>query len=304
MLTGSRRYSKLPSITWQNNRKSFFFHIECARDLPSGPGKSSKIHPWHRHLVSGCVRFCQPRLKFLGERSDYVSAVKEFLKSNADFTNCVICPLGDAKDSGQIVAYLVADTGISPISLKDALEKCQPILFVDDFVGSGGQSKRILSDWFGESDDSNLNEGRRLTLIPEQQEKLRSVPLAFVFAAGWKTGADDFASACSTHGLKAKTYVHHADDVMPTIFNQGLEQMDGFQAFLERSKHVGRALLGAKHATWPPEKLDDRLLGYGNKGLLITFPFNTPSQSLTALWEDGLCDGLPWTPLLPRRPKS
>jgi hypothetical protein len=52
------------------------------------------------------------------------------------------------------------------------------------------------------------------------------------------------------------------------------------------------------------EWCSERALGYGNQAFLVLFPYNAPSQSLTALWATGDVDGAPWSPLFPRRKKT
>jgi len=44
-----------------------------------------------------------------------------------------------------------------------------------------------------------------------------------------------------------------------------------------------------------------RLLGYGNRGLLLASTYNTPAATLSCLWKENR-PAVEWTPLLPRRP--
>ena len=238
----------------------------------------------------------------LYDRTDYVNALLAFRRSNTDFADAVLCPLGDAKDSGQIVAYLGGSV-IVPQSLDVALQSGRPIVFVDDFIGSGSQVLTILADWFS-SEDRPLAEASRKALTTIQQQQIRDVPLAFVFAAGWMGGATKLRATCQETGLKETIFVQFADGAIPSILNQGLDDYPGFDKFVDHSRKTAEALLRLDHPDWSEEILEQRLLGYGNQGLLITFPFNTPSQTLTTLWAGGRVEGLQWTPLLPRRPKK
>ncbi len=47
-----------------------------------------------------------------------------------------------------------------------------------------------------------------------------------------------------------------------------------------------------------------RALGYGNDAFLVLFGYNTPTQTLTCIWKDGMYEGVPWMALFPRRPKQ
>jgi hypothetical protein len=73
------------------------------------------------------------------------------------------------------------------------------------------------------------------------------------------------------------------------------------QALIERCETIGDTLARATGgqaqcpAPWVWEPRPPKL---------ITFPYNTPSQALTCLWERGTVGGRPWTPLLPRRRKK
>ena len=48
----------------------------------------------------------------------------------------------------------------------------------------------------------------------------------------------------------------------------------------------------------------DRSFGYGNRAMLVAFPYNVPSQTLTCIWKQGVVNGAEWFPLIARRKKT
>lgn len=74
--------------------------------------------------------------------------------------------------------------------------------------------------------------------------------------------------------------------------------------FLEQAGAIGEQLLQANEPEWPPEKVAERKLGYGNRGMLLFFPYNAPSQTLTCMWATGQVDGEVWEPIVRRRKKT
>lgn len=98
--------------------------------------------------------------------------------------------------------------------------------------------------------------------------------------------------------------VHINDKNIPTV--ESILAKDGFdqdhlRQFREASDHIGRGLLSEDGRS--PEWVEEKTFGYGNTGSLVVTSYNTPTVTLTSLWKDGIVDGVPWRPLLPRRKK-
>lgn len=242
------------------------------------------------------------KIRLIG-RAEFSAAVNTFIAANTEFADSVLVPLGDAKDSGSVVAYLVQDTKLTTLSLVQALSQDKPIIFVDDCIGSGGQTENILADWFDAPKEADLGEGQRQTLTAEQQTKLRTSRIGFVFSTGFSAGAERLKAVCGKQSMTAKVHVGLPETELPTLFDDDLRSHVSHSSFVERCQAVARDLFKTTHPNWDESKLTERLLGYGNKGLLITFSYNTPSQTLTCVWSNGNWRGLEWTPLLLRRPK-
>jgi len=268
---------------------------------------SERIKLWasqfeEQPLVAHAIRVAE-KIKIIG-RTDFSAAVNQFTGENVEFRNGVVVPLGDPKDSGSVVAYFTQDTGLESVDLDRALSENRPVIFVDDCIGSGGQSENILRDWFGEPKQSALGEDRRQKLSTEQQATLRKLPVAFVFSNGLSVGACRLRELCAEYSINARVHLQLTETDVPTLFDNDLQTYESHSVFVERCKAISRDLFKQTHPDWNQTKIEERLLGYGNKGLLVTFPYNTPSQTLTCVWSRGTWRGLPWTPLLIRRLKK
>ena len=243
------------------------------------------------------------KIRLLGRR-DAVRAVKTFLDNNPDFKGGAAVPIGEIKDSGPSVAYFVGDVpGVELMDLDQALESKRAIIWVDDFIGSGNQASGIVQVLFGETPSAGLREARRTTLTTEQRQALRDSKIGFVFSAGWQDGAAKLRNATEKLGLASIIEIGLRDADLPTIHDgQCITDSGKRREFIDFCAEVANHILSdTKHdESWRRE----RVIGYGNRGLLITFPYNTPSQSLTCLWRGGNFRNLPWKPLLPRRQKK
>lgn len=299
----------------------------AAYDVPDvdniGAGKKvdrARIISWLRqfeqdHRIECAIR-CLEAVKII-RRADTVSALKGFIDKNPEFHGSPVIGFGDAKDSGVIQAYLAGDALESHISRiatlsQESLRRTPPthILFVDDFIGSGGQSKDVLAAGLGiQQMRQDLSEQREL-FSDKENELLRSAKCGFVFSAGWKEGAENLRSAAEEMGINAHVHLGLSDPQLPCIAlkpDQFLsqEQIDEFRVFCEET---GRQLILSSSEETDPTKLqlkaDQRWLGYGNKGLLVASSVNTPTQTWTMLWSGGKAHDLDWMPLLPRRKKK
>lgn len=252
-------------------------------------------------------------------RGDTVDAVKSFINAEPDFQGALVVPFGSARDSGAIHGYFAADLKGTLISecmtLEDAFQqqiRDRPIIFLDDFVGSGGQSRDILAAGFGRPDlRAQLGEDRNL-FSADIQGFLRAAKLGFVFTAAWDDGLAEVTKITGELELDAKVFRHLGENEIPFLeqvlsdFTEN--QRDGF---IKRSHDIGAALIRSESAQRLGEddetyaiRIAGRALGYGNRGMLLASPFNVPTQTFTPLWAWGNVAGVRWSPLLPRRKKK
>lgn len=237
------------------------------------------------------------------QRGDTKAALTKFAEDNPDFAGATIVILGGMQDSSVVQAYYsrdVPDVYPKVKTLREAAESNidAPIVFLDDFIGSGSQAKDIFGQWFDLEalKQSRLEEKREL-FGTKELEYLQSRKVGFVFVAGWADGAEAISEISTELGIDSKVHIHITDDDIPFAFEEGKNS-----AFREVCADIGAQLL--KSSGKSEEKVLDRALGYGNRGMLLVSRYNVPSQVLTCLWHDGHVDGARWLPLLTRRPKK
>lgn len=280
-----------------------------------------RIYTWLRQFDSDdnidCALALLQDFRML-TRDDTVAALKTFIEGHGEFRGGIVVPLGDPKDSGAIHAYFSADLQGGHISECLTLEqaaktgKGRPIIFIDDFVGSGGQVRSMFGIAFGQPQlGKDLGEQRSI-FGDDIRDYLRKNKLAFVFTAGWDGGVSSVAQVMRELSLDAVVYRHLGEDKIP-FMDTSLAPFDEEirTSFRERCREVGKALMAyeaqeaAKLSRKQPsaEALTQRELGYGNRGMLLATPFNVPTQTLTAMWATGPVDDLDWAPLMARRKK-
>lgn len=250
-------------------------------------------------------------------RDDLNQALATFLPQHPEFKDSWVAPFGTAKDSGSIQAYFAGDARLRGLvadlgGLGDYVSRGvkRPVIFVDDVIGSGGQACDVLAAMMGR-DDLRRDLGEKREKLPaDQAAALRDVPVAFLFVAGWQAGIEEVRQICPKLGLKAEVFALLTDENLPfadrvLAADPPIPSADA-AAFLRRCTEIGEQLIRSEPRDKPLDesKVAQRALGYGNRGMLVVTPFNVPSHTLTALWLDGTVDGLPWSPLFPRRKKT
>ncbi len=256
-----------------------------------------------------CAMALLESLRILG-REDTRRALASFAEQNPQFQGATISVLGGYKDSSAIQAYLSRD--LEEIFPRTATveEACSrgydaPIVFLDDFIGSGGQATDIVGTWFEmpELTQPGLQE-KRLPFRKEEQRYLRDRPVGFAFLAGWDDGVGALRTAAQTAGLDATVYTEICEDNIPFAFENCLNGFDREVVirFRDKCREVGEELL--RNEGKAEDKVQSRALGYGNRAMLLASRYNVPTQSLTCLWKSGKVGGIDWHALLSRREKK
>jgi hypothetical protein len=140
---------------------------------------------------------------------------------------------------------------------------------------------------------------------PKLAADLKGRRTGFAFVYGTPGGKERLGSELATSGIRPRIYVHQDDTVLPKAFSGGAVKYsspDAAGRFQSRCGEIGRQLLESQQV--PPERVAQRVLGYGNSAYLVAFPYNVPTATLTLLWSEGKADGIDWMPLLPRRKKK
>lgn len=238
-------------------------------------------------------------------------AIRRFMTSHPEFKGAYVCQFGSPKDSSAIVTYYASDVRAEfefeidhlPVALASSE---RPILFIDDFISSGGQARSIILTWLGLEAEAPVKEDRGPPLEVRLRDELKRRKLGFLFVCGQKEGAEELSGELKKRELDGVVVVDREAANLPCAFTGDfLPTPEKREAFKAHCATVGRALLktGTGKAR-SDEWVAQRALGYGNLGFLIAFPYNTPTQTLTVLWCGGQIDGWQWQPLIPRRTKE
>ena len=184
------------------------------------------------------------------------------------------------------------------------------VIFLDDFIGSGGQSKDVLAAGLG-VEDLRADFGEERSLFGAKEiDFLKSAKVGFVFAAGWSDGKRELEAGTAALEIDEKVHINLSEEELPFFDLEAddvLEksEIEDFKSFCEA---VGRDLILARQRNPTSEeseaKANNRHSGYGNRGLLVCSTSNTPTQSVTLIWASGQHNDLDWMPLLPRRNKK
>ena len=280
--------------------------------------RRERIERWLRQFEDedhvDCALRLLPKIKML-TRNDTVRAVRSFVNSNPKFQGGIVVPFGDARDSSAIQTYFSGDVEGTHVSKLMTLQEAAssnsatPIIFVDDFLGSGGQTRDILAKGFGiPSLAARLGEQRSL-FGSDVQHFLKTVKVGFVFTAAWSKGLESLRSVAKKLEINATVFAHLTDPDLPFAFDCCFEGVDSakVESFRTKCQEIGRALaeqMSRGKGSSASKKASERALGYGNRGMLLTSPFNVPTQTLTAIWGTGFVNGAQWEPLMARRKKT
>ena len=246
------------------------------------------------------------RIRILS-RDDTHAALRSFAKKHPEFVGATIIPFGDLKDSGVIQGYL--SRGLEDIfphltTVEKAAEVGgdAPVVFVDDFIGSGKQASDVIGTWFDDDDlkKSELGEAR-FAFQERERTFLKNRPVGFVFVAGWDDGLARIKEAAEKVGINATVDVFIPESEIPFAFN-GEGRSAASLAFERESQKIGESLLAARGKD--EEKQKERALGYGNRAMLLASRLNVPTQTLTSFWMDGTHDGVDWHALIRRKDKN
>ncbi|HYR61007.1 MAG TPA: hypothetical protein VEM37_06580 [Nitrospiraceae bacterium] len=275
---------------------------------------TSRLRDWVRQfesesLVDGALRIAE-KLKLIG-RTEIVESLRSFIRSNTEFEGAFVCQLGTPKDSSAIATYYAQDIAkyhrLKVISLNEALEAPPtiPILFLDDFIGQGSTAVTAIESMLGVPASVDLRQSKGKPLDAALQDALRARPLAFIFAAGNINGKETLEQRAKALGLTVKVNLHLTEDKLPHAFTPGVfSSPEQETSFKEKCEEVAKDLHNDGDPKHDSAWAETKLLGYGNSGLLVAFPYNTPSQTLTCIWKSGQYHGRPWMPLLLRRKKE
>jgi HD superfamily phosphohydrolase len=300
--------------TFSNLRRQYQEPMGPVDEASRGQMALERTNLWLRQFETDedvdCALFLLSQFKLLN-RTDMTHGLRRFLSQHEAFKNGWSVPFGDVKDSSSVTAYFSGDVGLRIGTVEEHLDNAgaaAPIVFVDDFIGSGSQATDILAAWFNRADLRKHLGEQRDALTPELQQHLRKVPLAFTFTAGWDAGVGALQATCSALGLNATVHCDLKEADLP-FAKDVLEAQYGTERtsrFLAKCKAVGQQLVRSEQRKepMPADLVEQRALGYGGRAMLLASIVNVPTQTLTAIWLEGQVDGATWMPLLRRRKKT
>jgi len=234
------------------------------------------------------------------DRRSFIDAIGGFMETpvgSTQFGHAALVPLGSPKDGASVASYWVGDVqqyypSLEVMSLSSALATERPIILVDDIIQHGTTVDESLSELLGVTPKQTQGVSREMPLNKQYREALKCRPLSIVTVTAFPEGVETVNSRMKELELHGEVYVWKALDRVPTIMSVLGTGAPRFEAECQR---IGLQLANQE---------EQRALGYGNRGLLITSTYNTPTSCLTALWRDGTVDGRPWVPLFRRRGKA
>lgn len=243
------------------------------------------------------------------ERDVTEKALGSFFAQHQEFRNSYVVSFGDPKDGSVIQGNFAASHAeVAKVVTLDQWvreEEKRPLIFVDDFTGSGRQACDILAAWFEREDLRQTLGEERDRLSKAVQEKLRETKIAFLFMTAWDAGLTKIDGICNELGLDAKAFTYISEGNIPFIEQELLKagkSSEEVAAFVNRCGVIGAQILESTGVR--QDKIEGWRFGYGNTGMLLATLLNVPTQTATLIWKSGIADGTHWEALLPRRPKK
>lgn len=194
------------------------------------------------------------------------------------------------------------------LTLGEALSRPErPILLVDDNAVSGTQSAAQLHSYSGSPREEwppELRKEERLwpALEPDGWNELKGRRWGIMVAVGAEDAQTRLRRTAAFLGLSGFSGLF-----VGAPLTSGLVWPLELKAFLE---DVGRDLLAQRRHGVPyaelgegldKEACDNHCFGYGNHGGITATNANVPASTVTALWQPGIRNGVPWIPLFIRR---
>lgn len=255
-----------------------------------------------------CAMEVLRKVRVIG-RDDTKNALLSFVYKNPDFKGATIVLLGNLKDSSAMQGYYSRDVEREfprLMTLEEVARKNvdAPIVFLDDFTGSGGQVEDMLGQGF-DVEEMKKSLGEQRELFGElERSYLKSRKVGFVFVAGWDAGVTAVRDDCEKLGIDAVVYSHISETDIPFAFEGSLGKADAgvVESFRNKCAIIGQSILESNGVE--PEKASQRALGYGNRAMLLVSRYNVPTQVLTCFWRSGIFEDVEWQPLLQRRQKN
>lgn len=226
--------------------------------------------------------------------------------------NITLCLFGNPADSSSLVNYFLADVAkkhkIEFYDLGTILETRDPnntvIVFVDDNIGSAGQSIQIFREWLGIK-EVRIKEHHVEQLSKQHINKLKKFEIYYFVCIGLTEGIEALIDELKKRNINLKSiYPFIRTEEKIGCFHKAsgiFINPDELEEAKKMGELIGNSLFEDKQ--WSEEIIKERALGYGNSQKLIVFFYNVPTTTLPILWKKGTYKNKVWEPLFPRREK-
>lgn len=228
--------------------------------------------------------------------------------------SAILVPTGRAHDSASLVGYVLSKSlGYSESELNKRLmglpeleahltkdDSVPAIIFFDDNITSGVQFERFLRELYPSFTGKREHVSQPW---PEAAlQRLEKIPICMIVAVELaEEGATAVRTTAHELGLQVSLYSGQRDFTKWLEYGGPLwaskeKALDAISLIAETSRR-----LFADKLEWDFDKLEKRLLGYGNLQKLTVFQHSTPKSLLPPFWKFGHVNGIDWFPLFPDR---
>jgi HD superfamily phosphohydrolase len=276
------------------------------------------VNQFPENLQDVCLSFLE-QLKIYNENILEEELKKAIDKIILKTSKIGITYLGGAADSGARFNYYVRNVLEkyhleNPKEISDSLIlDSETLVLYDDNINSGLQLLNIFAELLDEKDKlgkkDRLEEKHVSPLATnEAKQKLKDVPIYIIYIVG-TSGVERKIKKLLSESLGFKK-----ENINISIYKEFSEEEKIFTGRDSNFNHdkkkelrdflveTGKKLLKAEGKK--DEKIESCNLGYANAEAMVVFPYNIPTMTITALWCNGVVDGIPWIPLAERRRRS
>ena len=267
--------------------------------------------------------------------------IEELKRANKDINSdsIFISSLGGSNESSNRIIRNLNSKRNCIVNLHDCLNIIKKtnnyeaeIIFIDDFINSGGQFESIIKTLFGEKEKEG-QENKRIILSVQEQELFKEIKTSFFFYYGMQTGRELADKTLKHFKLNSDIKIFEQYDDLKGIFGNtnSIEQIDkglpfyadsssifsnykcqDIKPFYDICKQIGEQYLRKTKPNWQKNgeeyKYSKRALGYGNSAQLFLTINNVPTSTLTAIWAEGefVINGISknWLSMFQRREKE
>lgn len=250
------------------------------------------------------------------EPSDVIRGFQRIIDQQEKLRTAIWIPLRPRSGRGKSADHLTYDLKELGVSMRTLatpetalrIREAQSLVFFDDSLNSGVQSRCLIVGWFGEAErcehPNDLDADGALST--ELRDAIRDVPVTFVFYSKHPRGEERLRSTCEDLGIGVAQVLSVIDSSREEFRLAGLKcdsvtSRDRFADFL---RDVGETLLLSKvragEAGWDEARAKRFALGYDELDLTLVYHHTISASTPVALWRMEVGPVISWMPLFPR----